>query len=92
MKLAVFELSMPSANIWNSRWSREEEYHALVREIPEELKLGAYRYSFGDGWIAQVAVREVDSRTAKKIKKDSSGFCGYEWMVDSILEHGEIKI
>jgi hypothetical protein len=28
--------------------------------------------------------------TARKLKKQSKGFCGYQWMVESIIDFGEI--
>lgn len=32
----------------------------------------------------------VDSREAARMRKESKGFCGYNWMVDSIISYGEI--
>lgn len=45
-----------------------------------------YTYSFGDGWIAAVSVRE-----AKHREKASGNFCGYNWMIDKIIAYGEIR-
>jgi len=50
----------------------------------------AFYYNFGDGWGASVSVREVDSKEARKLRKESAGFCGYDWMVDEIRYHGRI--
>ncbi len=88
-----FELSMPGRNSWNGRWSGEESVYAIVksfRTLPKNLKLGYYSYDFGDGWRAGVTVREATSGTARMLRKKSRGFCGYEWMVDSILSDGAI--
>jgi len=94
MGVFVFELSMPGVNSWNGRWTGEEGYYAKTRNIPEAdaaALRGYYSYNFGDGWRAGVTVRRVDGRAAAKIRKKSSGFCGYDWMIDSILRHGDIR-
>jgi len=43
-----------------------------------------------DGWGANVAVELIGSVEKKIREKKSAGFCGYEWMIDSILKHGKI--
>jgi hypothetical protein len=95
-----FELSMPSNNSWNNRWSGEGRLYARVvnvgtsksaREKYEKL-IGYHSYSFGDGWRAAITVREVTGSAARKIRKDSLGFCGYDWMIDSIRAHGKIQL
>ena len=53
------------------------------------LKKGYY-YNFGDGWGASVEMELIDSKTAAKRRKISCGFSGYDWMVDSIMVHGDI--
>lgn len=57
-------------------------------------KLLAHRswyFSWGDGWGANISVQEVHSCDLRRMKKQSRGFCGYEWMVESILACGEIR-
>ena len=49
--------------------------------------IGNYSYNFGDGWKANVEIREARYR-----EKITNKFCGYEWMIDSIKTHKEIKI
>jgi len=89
-----FTLSMPNVGSWNGKWTGSEDFYAVVRseksaEVP--IKHGDYfHYSFGDGWSAGVKVSVIDSATAQKIKRKSKGFCGYDWMVSSILKHGKI--
>ena len=59
--------------------------------MPTTFRLGYYSYDFGDGWRAGVTVREITSTAARKLRKQSRGFCGYNWMVDEITTHGRIK-
>lgn len=98
MKLA-FTLSMPGRNSWNGRWSGEDTVYAIVRPFTtikakakaETMKAHRYySYSFGDGWRAGVEVKEVSNDEARVIRRKSKGFCGYDWMVQSILDHGAI--
>jgi hypothetical protein len=49
-----------------------------------------FSYSWDDGWRAAISVRKVDSTEARRLRRVSVGFYGYEWMVDSILLDGEI--
>jgi hypothetical protein len=94
--LVSFELSMPGRNSWNGRWSGEEKLFVIVKRLRAKtadklsFKLGHYSYNFGDGWGAGLSVREVTSSAARKLKKQSAGFCGYDWMVDSIIADGDI--
>lgn len=96
--LISFELSMPSNNSWNGCWTGENNLYALVRNVGTikgarekwEKLIGRHTYSFGDGWVACVTVRECTSSAAIKLRKDSKGFCGYEWMIDSLARWGRI--
>jgi hypothetical protein len=87
-KRVIFELSMPSNNAWNGKWSGEGDTYTVVRTLPV-AKANAlkprYTYSFGDGWVAAVRVREAALR-----EKPTNRFCGYEWMIDSILKRDAI--
>ena len=99
--ILCFELSMPSRNSWNGSWSGEGNYYAIVKNMGRSkkavkkaediLKKGYYRYNFGDGWAAEVSIRQVNSEEVTKIRKKSKGFCGYDWMVDSIVSKGRIE-
>ena len=96
-----FELSMPNRGSWDGRWSGEEKMFAVVKNLGRTKKAeergrrlvdaGSFYYSWSDGWGARISVREVSPQQARKIRKQSAGFCGYNWMVDSILLHGEIR-
>ena len=89
-------MSMPSNNSWDGRWSGEDRNYEVVCNIGkskkatirgiEILRQGSYYYDFGDGWGAEVAVSEIEGRAAPKIRRGSHGFCGYDWMVDSIMQ------
>jgi hypothetical protein len=102
MTIICFELSMPNNNAWNGRWSGEGRCHARIKNLGRTKKAEAkaanliagssYYYSFGDGWGASVSVREVTASEAAKIRRKSAGFCGYEWMIESILYYGEITV
>ena len=92
--LVKFSLSMPNVGSWDRKWSGEGRTYAVVKNIHKNkctLKDGDYfRYNFGDGWSAGVQVSIIDSSEAAKIRRKSAGFCGYEWMVESIIKHGKI--
>ena len=95
--LLCFELSMPNNNSWNGKWSGEGNLYARVRNVRSEkvakklLAAESWYYNFGDGWSANVSVKETDATAARKIRKQSKGFCGYDWMIDSIFTHDEIR-
>jgi hypothetical protein len=93
----AFTMSMPGRNSWNGRWSGEDKVYALVRtfrgkDVPAAQALVAkdYLYRWDDGWCAGVTVTEVTSAEAAKLRRKSAGFCGYDWMVGSIVRHGRI--
>lgn len=97
----IFKLSMPGNNSWNGRWSGEDRLYAVVRNVGTAQKTrtkyqpildkGYYTYHFGDGWVAGVDVYEATSAAeVRRIRKRSQGFCGYEWMIDSIMRWGKI--
>jgi hypothetical protein len=52
--------------------------------------IGNHYYRFSDGWGVNVLVKEVDRKEAEYMRKNSKGFYGYDWMIDSILSHGKI--
>ena len=83
----IAELTMPSVASWNGRWSGENDRHTIVvKDRRAKELIGNYRYDFGDGWSANVEFRKAELR-----EKVSNKFCGYEWMVKSILENGRIE-
>jgi len=103
MKLISFQLTMPNKGSWNGKWSGENQKYYVVynmsdkffksREYLKELLDKGHDnwyYSWGDGWGANVKAEIINSAEAKKRRKISKGFCGYNWMVDSIISHGAI--
>lgn len=96
-----FTLSMPNVGSWNGKWSGESKTYAKIHNFGkskkgtekarEILSKGDYYYNFGDGWGASVRVKEVDSKEATLIRRKSAGFCGYDWMVNEILDFGKIR-
>lgn len=89
MKRLIFELSMPSNNAWNGKWSGAESKYTVSKTVTDKAAKRIkdyYSYAFGDGWVAAVTVRK-----AKPREKATGKFCGYNWMIDSIVYHGEIK-
>ena len=98
--LLSFELSMPNVGSWNGKWTRQGKPYIIVDCLPKSeaekarriLEKRYYRYNFGDGWSAGVVVKEIpDRKTAAKLRKISAGFCGYDWMVSSIIRDGYIR-
>ena len=95
MKRVEFRLSMPGRNSWDGRWSGGGRNYAIVRTVTDkkaaELEVDkgpqSWGYGFGDGWFASVTARIVPK--GERLKK-SNGFCGYDWMVGSIVAFGEI--
>lgn len=98
MSNLAFILSMPSNNSWNNKWSGAERVYAVIQRIGSKkwrdkiLSNAPYFYNFGDGWTACVDVKEVDAVESRKLRKASAGFCGYNWMIDSIRSRQEITI
>jgi len=93
-----FELSMPNVGSWNGRWSGEDKRYIIRKSVRSEKDIkkaisliGYHYYNFGDGWGAGITVKEIDSSESRKLEKyRKNGFCGYNWMVDSLWNYGEI--
>ena len=90
--MLVFELRMPNVGSWDGKWSGEGNYFAVVKKVgkkkEEELDGKRFIYDFGDGWTVLIYVRKVSVSEGNRLRKKSKGFCGYEWMVRSIIERG----
>lgn len=102
--ILAFKLSMPNVGSWNGKWSGEEELYVKTVNLGNSKKAtikaqnllthkdnsGYFYYNFGDGWGAGVTVYPVNAKEAAKLRKKSKGFCGYDWMIDSIISDGKI--
>jgi hypothetical protein len=93
-----FTLTMPNNNSWNGKWSGEGRSYVRVLTVSDAKKTrakfeklaGNHYYNFGDGWGANVEVKEVTGAEKRKLTKQSAGFCGYDWMIESLRSHGKI--
>lgn len=91
--MIVFELSMPGRGSWNGRWSGEDRCYVRTydqRYVPKEHWNKSFYYRWDDGWEACVTVTQMPAKEARKLAKKSNGFCGYDWMIKSIIKFGEI--
>ena len=92
--MIVFELSMPNKGSWNGKWSQEGQLFVRTRkerEVPKEYWNKSFYYRWADGWTACVTVIKIPISEARKLERKSKGFCGYDWMIESIIKYGEIK-
>jgi len=88
-----FTLSMQSCGSWDGKWSGAGKHYAIVRDLAADacaklLGDGSKAYwthRWEDGWAAGISARVVPH--GEHLKK-SAGFCGYDWMVNNILDHG----
>ena len=96
--ILAFQLSMPNCASWNGRWSGEGRKYVIVKTFRGKkavekaeaiLAKGYYHYSWSDGWGAGITVKEVNSSQAAKLRKESQGFSGYDWMVTTICDYGQ---
>ena len=92
--MIAFILTMPNRGSWNGRWSGENDLHAIVkteRSVPKDIIGKSFWYNWDDGWSACVSVEKVDCKEGNKLRQKSRGFCGYNWMVDSLIKKGRIE-
>lgn len=91
----AFILTMPNVGSWNGKWSGEGNLYAITRQANRaqvnRMAGRSWHYSWSDGWSASVECRLVKGGEITKLRKASRGFCGYEWMVDSIILRDCIK-
>lgn len=93
--MIVFELTMPHAASWNGKWSGADRRYIRVKyeaDVPKELWNKDFDYHWDDGWCANVSVTRMSAREARRLENVSAGFCGYDWMIHSLLQRGYIDI
>lgn len=96
--MILFTLSMPNVGSWDGKWTGADNIYARTRSfrsLEEEARIlapGSYFYNFGDGWCARVSVSSISAKEATKVRRNSRGFCGHDWMIDSIVQHGDIRV
>lgn len=95
MKTIVFSLSMPHSPSWNGRWSGEDKKHLYFQHVSDKLAVAldgqSWDYHWDDGWCALIDAKIVSREERRKLSKQNAGFCGYEWMIQSILAFGRIE-
>ena len=92
--MIVFELSMPNRGSWNGKWTGDKKVFVRVKReslVPKELWNKDFYHHWDDGWTACVSVRRMPVKEARKLEKQSQGFCGYDWMINSIIQKGIIE-
>ena len=91
--MIAFELTMPNKGSWNGKWSQEGQLFVRTydqRKVPKKLWNKDFYYHWDDGWTACVSVRKCTASEGKKLDRVSKGFCGYDWMIKSLIRFGEI--
>jgi hypothetical protein len=94
---------MPGVASWNGKWTGSDKQYFVIRKSSKTwlskqehfktlLEKGedSFYYRWDDGWAANVTVKIIDGPEARKRRKASAGFAGYDWMVNSIMYKGKI--
>ncbi len=97
MGLILFTLTMPNKGSWDGKWSGEGKFYGIIKNICKEdmlriLETKSYHYRWDDGWSVSIYAEKIDGKERNKYEKKSEGFCGYEWMIDSIIKNNKIII
>jgi len=92
-----FELTMPNRGSWNGRWGGEDRKHYIIKSFSEKAfeklqanLIGLWFYRWDDGWCAGIEGTEISGTESGRRKRMKTGFCGYDWMVNSIITYGNI--
>ena len=92
--MIVFQLTMPGVGSWNGKWSGSERLYVRTwdeRKVPKEYWNKDFYHYWDDGWTACVTTTRMTANEARKLERKSDGFCGYDWMIPSIIKYGEIR-
>ena len=89
MPAVIFQLYNHRENTLSKLGFSDHTLYTVRRELTpqkaEEL-LGSYKYYISKGFSICIEVRYL-----KIAEEHSNDFCGFEWMIDSIIEKGKIK-
>ena len=91
--MIVFKLTMPNVRSWNGKWTEADRVFVRTadeRKVPKKLHDKDFFYRWEDGWTACVSVRKMPVNEARKLERRSNGFCGYDWMIKSLMQDGYI--
>lgn len=100
MRYLLFELTMPNPPTWNGHWKGENDKHTKAiavddkdfAKLPDIINQNFY-YRWNDGWTALIKVSVTyDYLEKEKFVRGSKGFCGYDWMIKTLMKYGEIRI
>jgi hypothetical protein len=93
--MLCFQLNMPNIGSWNGQWTGEKKNFYRIRKVPikkqRDLNGRSFYYDFGGGWTASVLVEKIDGKEAAKRRRNTAGFCGYDWMIDEIINYNSIR-
>lgn len=92
--MIVFQLTMPGVGSWNGKWSGKERLYIRTmdeRKVPKEYWDRDFHHHWDDGWTACVSTTRMSASEARKLERKSNGFCGYDWMIRSIIKNGDIR-
>lgn len=92
--MIVFELSMPNVGSWDGKWTQSDQLFIRTmqeRKVPKEYWNRSFYHHWDDGWTACVTTTQMSYSEARKLERKSHGFCGYDWMIRSIIRQGEIQ-
>ena len=77
---------MPCKGSRDGKWTGEDKTYTVQELIAEEDLIDkSFTYDFGDGWVAK-----VQCRLPRPNAVPTDQFCGYEWMIESIITKGAI--
>lgn len=91
--MIVFKLTMPNVGSWNGKWTGDQCLYVRTmdeRKVPKELWGKSFYYLLEDEWAACVSVERMSAKDAVKLERKSKGFCGYDWMIETLVKDGYI--